>query len=112
MLQNLFRSNLSNHLLIAVLAGGAIAFLTVLFLKKQYGQIRELTRYAGKISAGDYSLEIRDNREGDLSILKNEIYKITTLLKEQAGALQRDKALLADSLADISHQLKLLTSSW
>jgi signal transduction histidine kinase len=106
LLQNFFRFNLLNYFLMAVLAGGAFALVTVLFLKKQYGQIRELTRYAGKISAGDYSLEIRDNREGDLSILKNEIYKITTLLKEQAGALQRDKALLADSLADISHQLK------
>ena len=48
----------------------------------------------------------RDNREGDLSILKNGIYKITTRLKEQAGILRKEKSLLADSLADISHQLK------
>ncbi|HOB29288.1 MAG TPA: HAMP domain-containing sensor histidine kinase [Bacillota bacterium] len=106
LLQNYFRYNLTGYLLLAVLAGCAFAAASLLFLRKQYGQIRELTRYAEKISAGDYSLEIRDNREGDLSILKNEIYKITTLLKEQAGALQRDKTLLADSLADISHQLK------
>ncbi|MGB4291093.1 MAG: HAMP domain-containing sensor histidine kinase, partial [Dethiobacteria bacterium] len=97
---------LLTHLLLALLAGGVFYLATYLFLKKQYGQIRELTRYAARISAGDYSLDIRDNREGDLSILKNEIYKITTLLKEQAAALQREKALLADALADISHQLK------
>jgi signal transduction histidine kinase len=106
LMQNYFRYNLVICLLLSVLAGGAFTAAVLPFLKKQYGQIREITRYAGKINRGDYSLDIRDNREGDLSILKNEIYKITTLLKEQAGALQRDRALLADSLADISHQLK------
>ena len=106
LMQNLFRDNLTVYLLLLVLAGVAFAAAAFLFLRKQYGQIREITRYAGKINTGDYSLDIRDNREGDLSILKNEIYKITTLLKEQAGTLQRDRALLADSLADISHQLK------
>jgi len=106
LMQNYFRYNLVICLLLSVLAGGAFTAAVLPFLKKQYGQIREITRYAGKINRGDYSLDIRDNREGDLSILKNEIYKITALLKEQAGSLQRDRALLADSLADISHQLK------
>ena len=76
------------------------------FLPKQRREIRGIARYAEKIGRGDYSLDIRDNREGDLSILKNEIYKLTTLLREQAGALQQEKILLADALADISHQLK------
>lgn len=106
LMQNLFRYNLTVYLLLPVLAGGVFAVAVLFFLRKQYGQIREITRYAGKINRGDYSFDIRDNREGDLSILKNEIYKITMLLKEQAGALQQDRDLLADSLADISHQLK------
>ncbi len=106
LMQGLFRYNLITLLLIPLLAGAAFTAVILLFLRKQYGQIRGITRYAGEISRGDYTLEIRDNREGDLSILKNEIYKITTLLKEHAGVLQQEKALLADSLADISHQLK------
>ncbi len=106
LMQDLFRYNLSFYLLLPLLAGAASTAAILLFLRKQYGQIRGITRYAGEISRGDYTLKIRDNREGDLSILKNEIYKITTLLKEHAGALQQEKALLADSLADISHQLK------
>jgi len=106
LLQGYFYRSLLGCLLLALLAGGAFYLATFLFLRKQYGQIRALTRYAARISAGDYSLDIRDNREGDLSILKNEICKITTLLREQAEALQREKALLADALADISHQLK------
>ena len=39
-------------------------------------------------------------------MLKNEIYKITTMLREQAEALRRDKLGLSNSIADISHQLK------
>lgn len=106
LMRKLFRFYLSGYLLLPLLAGAAFTAAAFLFLRTQYNQIRGITRYAGKISRGDYSLEIRDNREGDLSILKNEIYKITTLLKEQADALQQEKKLLADSLADISHQLK------
>ena len=46
------------------------------------------------------------NEEGELSILKNNIYKTTVLLKEQNEQLRADKMYLADALADISHQLK------
>ncbi len=106
LLQNYYRYNLSMYLLLAILACTAFILTVLVFLKKQYGQIREITQYAGKVNEGDYSLDIRDNHEGDLSILKNEIYKITTMLKRQAAALQSDKVILADSIADISHQLK------
>ena len=106
LMQRLFRYNLIIYLLLPLLTGVLFAVAALLFLRNRYEQIRGITRYTGEISRGNYALDIRDNREGDLSILKNEIYKITTLLREQAAALQQEKALLADSLADISHQLK------
>jgi signal transduction histidine kinase len=106
LLQNYYHYNLSMYLLLVILTCTACILTVLAFLKKQYGQIREITQYAGKINEGDYSLDIRDNHEGDLGILKNEIYKITTMLKRQATALQNDKVILADSIADISHQLK------
>ncbi len=106
LLQKYFRYSLESYLLLIILACGAFIPAILLFLRKQYAQIGETARYAGKINAGDYSLDIRDNREGELSILKNEIYKITTMLRERSAALQRDKTSLANSLADISHQLK------
>lgn len=76
------------------------------FLRGQYRKLQEVTEYARNIQNRDYSLDIRDNSEGDISILKNEIYKITTMLKEQAETLERDKVALSESIADISHQLK------
>ncbi len=49
---------------------------------------------------------MRDNAEGELSILKNEIYKTTTRLAEYNETLRREKVRLADAMSDISHQLK------
>lgn len=44
--------------------------------------------------------------EDELSILKNEIYKTTIMLKENAENSNKEKLELKDSLSDISHQLK------
>lgn len=44
--------------------------------------------------------------EGELSILENEINKLLIRLKEQNEELRRQKTYLADSLADLSHQLR------
>lgn len=78
----------------------------LLFTWKRYRHIRNLSKYVRQISYGDYALDVRDNEEGELSILKNEIYKVTNTLAEQSKALQDDKVHLMDSLSDISHQLK------
>src|SRR5699024_5783225 len=51
-------------------------------------------------------LDVRDNVEGELSILKNEIYKVTNILSEQHASLKREKIHLSDAISDISHQIK------
>ena len=51
-------------------------------------------------------VDMRDHKEGALSMLKNDIHTLATSLHEQAANLQKEKAALADALADISHQLK------
>ncbi len=83
--------------------------LTLIFLyvtKKRYKKINEFNNYLSLICAGRLDLDIADNTEGELSILKNNLYKVMTLLRFQNEFLQKDKLYLADSLADISHQLK------
>ncbi len=52
------------------------------------------------------SVILENNTEDELSILKNELYKITIMLKEVAENSQKDKTTLKDSLSDISHQIK------
>ncbi|WP_371320245.1 sensor histidine kinase [Chengkuizengella axinellae] len=76
------------------------------FTRRRYREIENLSNYLRQISAGDYSLDVRDNQEGELSILKNNIYKVTSMLSEQSSLLQQDKSQLTDAISDISHQLK------
>ena len=78
----------------------------LVYTHKRYRQIDRLSAYLARINRGDDSLDVRDNAEGELSILKSEIYKVTVTLKEQNELLLRDKTAMADALSDISHQLK------
>lgn len=55
---------------------------------------------------GEEHLDFVPDKEGELSVLSGEIYKLTICLREQAELLQREKAYLKDVLADISHQIK------
>ena len=80
--------------------------LAVIYTRKRYRDIRELSGNLRRITGGDYSLDIRDNTEGELSILKNDIYKVTLLLSKQAELLRKEKEQLGDAMSDISHQLK------
>lgn len=50
--------------------------------------------------------DFRSNQEGVLSILKNDIHTLITIRNEQMSAIQVEHDLLAEYLADISHQLK------
>ncbi|MCM3634056.1 sensor histidine kinase [Paenibacillus camelliae] len=77
-----------------------------LFTRWRYRELEELSRYLRQIASGEYSFVIRDNREGELSILKNEIFKVTVRLSEQSEYLLRDKERMSEAISDISHQLK------
>jgi signal transduction histidine kinase len=79
---------------------------TLIFTKWRYREIKKLSGYLQRISNGDFQLDVRDNYEGELSILKSQIYKVTKMLSEQGMALQEDKAKLTNAISDISHQIK------
>src|SRR5690625_5140397 len=64
---------------------------TLLFTRWRYREIAKLSTYLREISSGNFSLDVRDNDEGELSILKNDIYQVTTLLTENSALLEEDK---------------------
>lgn len=72
----------------------------------RYRRISELSLYLKQVLDGRRGLDIPDNAEGELSLLRNDIYKMITCLETQAELLKKDKIYLAESLSDISHQLK------
>ena len=92
--------------MVALLALLLMVLISWGFTKWRYKQIETLSQYLQRIAGGEYELDIRDNYEGELSILKSEIYKVTVTLSEQAELLKKDKVFLSNSISDISHQLK------
>jgi len=78
----------------------------ILYTRNRLKDIRHLSEYLRQISSGNYSLDVRDNEEGELSILKNEIFKVTSMLSEHRTQLEEDKKQLTMAISDISHQIK------
>lgn len=89
----------------------------------RYRRISKITDYLYKISSTNSDSigecmhlmkELSEHKEfafgsyeeGELSILQSEIYKITRRMVELNEKILKDKNYLADSLANISHQLK------
>ena len=93
---------------------GAAIFLTglvlmavfIFYTRKRYKKIVDLNDYLVRVLAENDNDEILDQEEGELSILKTNIYKTTSTLKFQKELLSDDKKNLAAAIADISHQLK------
>ncbi len=88
-----------------------ISFLTLIYIFIKYNtkkdkELNKITKYIKEINRRNYSLKIDELSEDELSILKNEIYKTTVMLKEGAINSLNDKKNLKNSLVDISHQLK------
>ncbi|MFJ7725261.1 sensor histidine kinase [Neobacillus sp. NPDC097160] len=95
-----------NVIVIVFLVSVLLIACSLAFTSWRYREIAKLSGYLRQISGGNYSLDLRDNFEGELSILKNNIYKVTFMLSEQGSLLQQDKIQLTNAISDISHQLK------
>ena len=76
------------------------------YLSKRQARIYQICDYMEELVRGNYGLDICDNGDDELSSLKNEVYKLTVFFREQAKRASDNRRALADSVADISHQLK------
>ena len=92
-----------SYLIISIII---ILFVYLHYEKNRRKEIKEITKLVERINNSDYQINLNDLTEDELSILKNEIYKTTIILKERAELSHQDKLELKKSLEDISHQLK------
>lgn len=83
-----------------------VIYLFINYNHKKDREIAHITNLIEEINHRNYTLDIDNISEDELSFLKNEIYKTTIMLKEQANNSLKDKLDLKNSLQDISHQLK------
>ena len=95
-------------LLVVIIFGGlAVPVIMSLYIKTHTRRkIADITQDIRRINAGDYSLDIGNDTEDELSALQNEIYKTMVTLRETGENANNDKLILKDALSDISHQLK------
>lgn len=93
---------------ISIIFIGSIILLLIFIIYEinQDKEIDEITKYLEAINNKNYTLKIDENSEDELSILKNELYKVTVMLRENASNSLKDKVNLKIALEDISHQLK------
>ena len=76
------------------------------FTRSRYQRIAKISEQIDMVLHDTDYLFINESEEGELSILQSEITKMTLRIREQNAALKREKENLADSLADIAHQLR------
>ena len=106
LIENQMKTNLKLNILIIVLFSILWMTIIVLYLRKRDKKIKQITNYINQIKNKKYDLNIEENTEDELSNLKNELYKITIMLKEESEISKKDKENLKMSVEDISHQLK------
>lgn len=73
---------------------------------KRYRRIQELSSDINRILHEDTHVSFDKYEEGELAILESEVQKMVIRLREQQSQLLADKRYLADSIADISHQIR------
>lgn len=91
-----------------IVVGASLLFVLIYLISTalRYKKIRRLAEDVNNILHGDNTISLENYSEGELAILHSEIYKMTIRLREQQQKLINDKVYLADSIADISHQIR------
>lgn len=84
----------------------ACAVVTWGALWLQTKKLKALAMDMDRLLHGDYRVRFQAYEEGETAIVANELAKITDTLQTQAEALKKEKIYLADSIADISHQIR------
>ncbi|KQB77751.1 histidine kinase [Clostridium butyricum] len=92
--------------ILSIISSAVFGIVFFMFTKSRYKSIAKISDEIDLVLHNDDHLYITESNEGELSILQSEIRKMTLRIREQNDALKKEKEHLADSLADIAHQLR------
>ena len=106
LVQKKMKQNLISNIILIIIFNILWMIITFTYLKKRDRKIKQITEYINEIKNRKYDLDINENSEDELSNLKNELYKITVMLREESEISKKDKENIKMSVEDISHQLK------
>ena len=93
---------------LAILTGLGALLLVVfcIYTSKRKKKIDELDRYIQDVSNKMYEIGIDKESEDELNRLKDSLYKITVMLKEDSESKRKQNEAILELVSDISHQLK------
>ena len=95
-----------NAAVLVFFVSAAFGITFAVTIKIRVRRLKELSCDLDKLLHGDYGVRFNNYEEGELAILASELAKVTDTLKTQAEQLVKEKRFLADSIADISHQIR------
>lgn len=98
--------NLIKNTVIIISSYIIFIIIFIIYLKFRQRKIDKLDTYIQRVSKKDYSFEIESYSEDELSCLKDSLYKITVMLKEDSENKSKQNESILTSVSDISHQLK------
>ncbi len=98
--------NLIKNTVIIISSYIIFIIIFIIYLKFRQRKIDKLDTYIQRVSKKDYSIDIESYSEDELSCLKDSLYKITVMLKEDSENKSKQNESILTSVSDISHQLK------
>lgn len=86
--------------------GAALLAVFVVVSLHRHRQIRRLAEEIDEVLHSGRTVDFSNCREGDVAVLANELSKMVSRLSRTRDQLAHERNALADSLADVSHQIR------
>ncbi|MBU5675340.1 HAMP domain-containing histidine kinase [Alkaliphilus sp. MSJ-5] len=99
---------------VVIIIGLFTLFLVVIInneYNKIYRKVGKVSKAAEKVVEGDFNVYLKDEGEGEFSILNHQFNQMANRLKNSFEILKNEKIFLKNTISDISHQLKTPLSS-
>lgn len=100
------RVTVIGNIVILTMLGVLLLVVFGVYTSKRKRKIDELDRYIQDVSNKMYEIGIDKESEDELNRLKDSLYKITVMLKEDSESKRKQNEAILELVSDISHQLK------
>ena len=92
-----------------IVTTAAVLAILAIWLIETFRRYRAMARLAAELDEvlhGKSGVVLSEYTEGEVSLLRSQLQKLTVCLREQAAQLEAEKKQLAEAMADISHQIR------
>ncbi|MDR3555974.1 MAG: CHASE3 domain-containing protein [Syntrophobacteraceae bacterium] len=101
-------TNLARQVIIFGSGAGILLSLLITFLtaRKITGPLEELASYAGRVSAGNYPLELKLQRKGEIGVLADALRSMVTRLADHIAFRKQQTEILENTAAELRAEIE------